>query len=101
MILAVNSGFAEGVSILITYRANVNLANSAGETPLIRAVQLRDMETVRILLDAKADPDQTDIIAGLSARDYASQDPRMPTAIAKALAAAPRSETKAVAGPKL
>ena len=31
---------------------------------------------VKLLLDAGADPDRTDNVAGYSARDYASRDPR-------------------------
>lgn len=101
MMLATNLGFDEGVRILITYKANVNLRNDRGETPLIRAVQLRDLELVRMLLDAGADPDSSDVIAGMSARDYARQDTRSPT-IAKLLADAPKAGSKPeVAGPKL
>src|SRR3546814_3254364 len=39
-------------------RADVNLANGSGETPLIRAVQLRNLDLVRTLLKAGADPDR-------------------------------------------
>jgi ankyrin repeat protein len=101
MMLAVNTGFVEGVQILLTYKANVNQRNAQGETPLIRAVQRRDAEMVRVLLDAGADPDQSDTIAGMSARDYARTDARIPSAIAKALADAPKAQRKNVAGPKL
>src|SRR3546814_10574293 len=59
-------------------RADVNLANGSGETPLIRAVQLRNLDLVRTLLKAGADPDQADPLAGLSARDYARNDSRSP-----------------------
>ena len=44
---------------------------------------------VRELLAAGADPDIADNVAGLSARDYASQDARN-TAIAKVLADVPK-----------
>ena len=63
-------------------------------------MQRRDSEMVRTLLKAGADPDQRDILAGRSARDYATQDLRNPL-IAQMLAEAPKMTKKAVAGPKL
>ena len=100
LMVAVGQNWAEGVGILIRYRANVNLANSAGETPLIRAVQMHNIDIVRQLLDAKADPDRADYGSGKSARDYAREGTRWP-AIAKLLADAPRGGKTAGAGPKL
>lgn len=100
LLLAVNENFPEGVQLLIERKANVNLANSSGETPLIRAVQTRNLEMVRTLLAADADPDQADVIAGMSARDYAKADTRSPQ-IAQLLADAPKRERKAVSGPRL
>ena len=88
------------IPILLTYRANPNLANAAGETALIVAVQHRDVETTRLLLDKGANPDQTDNVAGMSARDYAARDARNPE-LAKLLAAQPKQVKRAVAGPKL
>lgn len=99
MILAVMSGFDEGVDILITYKANINLGNSSGETPLILAVQRGKYDLARRLLDAGADPDKADIIAGMSARDYAKQS-RSP-AVVKLLAEAPKAKAAAAMGPKL
>ncbi|NML07358.1 ankyrin repeat domain-containing protein [Sphingomonas sp. G-3-2-10] len=102
MMIAVNANFVEGVLILIAYKGDVNVRNSSGETPLIRAVQLRNAEMVRELLKAGADPDRPDNIAGLSARDYAKADRRSPT-IQKLLADAPRlgARTTTTAGPDL
>jgi ankyrin repeat protein len=100
MLTAIDSGHGDMASLLILGRANVNLANSSGETPLIRAVQRRDLALVRVLLAANADPDQRDVIAGLSARDYAARDTRSP-AISKVLADAPKATKRAVSGPKL
>lgn len=100
MMIAVNSGFDEGVSILITYKANVNLTNNSGESPLIRAVQLRKRDLVAVLLAAGADPDKADVLAGMSARDYARVDNRSP-AIAKMLADAPKAAANKTAGPRL
>lgn len=100
MLAAIDAGHGEMIPLLLLGRANPNLANSAGETPLIRAVQRRDLALVRTLLAAKADPDQRDVIAGLSARDYAQRDTRAP-AIAKALADAARRPKVPVSGPRL
>jgi ankyrin repeat protein len=58
--------------------AKVDAANRAGETALIVAVQHRQIPIVRDLLEAGADPDKTDSVAGYSARDYAKRDNRTP-----------------------
>ena len=85
---------------LLNAHANPNLANSSGETPLIRAVQRRDMEMVRALVAGGANPDQRDVIAGLSAREYAKRDTRSP-ALARLLDETPAKPSAAVAGPML
>lgn len=104
LIIAAERGWGEGVQILLKYGANVNMANSSGETPLIRAVQVHDIDVVRQLLDAGASPDRTDNVTGKSARDYARDETRYPQ-IAKLLAEAPKggknSGAAAPAGPKL
>jgi len=99
MLLAATLGETDLIHLLSLAKANPNLGNSAGETPLIRAVQRRDMAMVRELIADGADPDQADIIAGRSARDYAEQDTRNP-AIAKFLAETPKKARRAVTGPK-
>jgi len=99
MILAATLGRTDLIHILSLAKANPNLGNSSGETPLIRAVQRADMAMARELLADGADPDQRDFIAGKSARDYADQATRNP-AIAKLLAETPKKERRAVAGPK-
>jgi uncharacterized protein len=76
LIVASRIGFEEGASWLLEVGAKVDLANSMGETPLIVAVQQRQLPIVRLLLEAGANPDKTDNAAGLSARDYATRDPR-------------------------
>ena len=100
IVLAAGRKRQDMVQKFITYKANVNYASSNGETALIAAVKARDLALIRMLLDAGANPDQADLLAGMSARDYATQDTRAP-AVAKELAAAPKQAKRAVAGPKL
>ncbi len=95
---AANLRFIEGAGALLRAKAQVNLANNSGETPLIRAVQLRDSAMVRLLLLAGANPDKTDTLAGMSARDYAKRDTRG-TALLKILEEQ-RPKPAVVAGPK-
>lgn len=76
LMVAAQFGFVEGAQLLIARQARVDVANNRGETPLIRAVQNRDTRLVRILLAAGANPDRTDTLAGMSARDYAKRDAR-------------------------
>jgi ankyrin repeat protein len=76
---AAQLGWAEGVQILLTRRAGVDIANGSGTTPLIAAVQNRDLASVRLLLAAGANSTRPDNSAGLSARDYATRDPRAAT----------------------
>jgi ankyrin repeat protein len=100
-LLAVESGSVEAIRALSARKANLNLGNSSGETPLIRAVQLRNLDMVRELVASGANPDQADVIAGLSARDYAKRDTRTPVLL-KTLDDAPAAKPKApVAGPRL
>jgi ankyrin repeat protein len=100
LLLAVQYGQNALVEVLTAGKANPNLGNGGGETPLIRAVQKRDLSLVRSLLAAGANPDQTDNIAGMSARDYARADSRAP-AIAKLIDEKPKKAPRTVAGPRL
>ena len=101
LMIAIGSSCFDCVDALIRLKANINLGNASGETPLIRAVQLRNMDLARTLLDAGATPDQRDVIAGLSAREYAARDGRSP-ALTKLLADAPKAgSTRGVSGPRL
>lgn len=79
---AVELNFIEGVESLLKYNASVDTANRSGETALIRAVHLDRRELVQILLEAGADPNRTDNIQGLSAREYATRDPRKSAVLA-------------------
>ncbi|MDQ2892124.1 MAG: ankyrin repeat domain-containing protein [Pseudomonadota bacterium] len=100
MVLAAMAGREDLVRLLLTYKAKPNLANAGGQTPLILAVANRDVALVRLLLSEGADPDQTDNLAGMSARDYAKRDARNPV-LAHLLADAPKATRRAaVAGPK-
>ena len=99
LLIAATTGATEMIQLLLAKGANVNLGNSSGETPLIRAVQSRDLATARMLLTAGADPDQPDVLAGKSARDYAADDTRSP-AMAKLMADTPKKSRRAVSGPK-
>ncbi len=56
--------------------AKVDGANRQGETPLIVAVQLRQVPMIRFLLEHGANPDKTDAAQGYSARQYAERDNR-------------------------
>lgn len=71
--LAVNLGWREGAEFLIEMGSRTDLSNDAGETALITAVHRRDLELIKALLKAGADPDRTDN-SGRSARDYARLD---------------------------
>lgn len=97
--LAARIGWTEGAAQLIARRAPVDQQNAKGETPLIIAVQRRDLAMVRMLMAQGANPSKTDNIAGYSAIDYAKGDVRA-AAILKLLEA-PTAPKKAIAGPTL
>lgn len=94
-------GFQDGIRTLVEQRAAVNIGNSRGETPLILAVQNRDLASVRLLLSAGADPKQADRIAGMSARDYAARDRRSAAILKLIDETKPAKPAAPVAGPKL
>lgn len=77
LVIAARLGWNEGVDHLLQMRAKVDAANRQGETALIAAVQARQTQIVRRLLQAGANPDRADSNAGMSARDYAKRDNRV------------------------
>jgi ankyrin repeat protein len=99
--LAARIGWAEGADTLLSVRAPVDQANNRGETPLMIAVQRRDLPLVRLLLARGANPKRTDSAAGYSAIDYARTDGARSAAILKLLEAAPAAGAKKMIGPKL
>lgn len=99
LMIAVERRFPEGVEALIAYKANVNQSNNRGETALMRAVQMQDVPMVRLLVTNGADPHKRDALAGMSARDYAVRDARIPGMLEALDAAKPAPAAKAVQGP--
>ncbi|MCH8684069.1 ankyrin repeat domain-containing protein [Pedomonas mirosovicensis] len=97
LILAASQGFADGVRSLVAFKADVNGRNRAGETPLIKAVQALNVQVVRILMAAGADPDLADHVAGYSAIDYAERNRRAGT-ILRLMKNPPKAEETAAAG---
>jgi hypothetical protein len=101
LMLAVEKRFPEGVVELLSNNANVNQSNSRGETALMRAVQMQDVATVRLLIANGADPKKRDSMTGMSSRDYAERDARIPGMLEALDAAKPTAPAKAVQGPSL
>ncbi len=100
LMMATTLRFAEGAETLLARKAKVDDANNSGETALIRAVQLRDLAMVRLLLKAGASADRQDTIAGQSARDYASGDFRNPQ-ILEAIVANDKERKEGTKSPKV
>lgn len=100
LMVAVSGGYADLIAPLVAAKTNVNQGNDSGETPLIRAVQRRDLAMVSELIAAGADPDQADSLAGKSARTYANEDTRTP-ALARLFVDIPKRQRRAVSGPTL
>lgn len=99
LIVASRVGFGEGADILLAKRAKVDAANRQGETALIIAVQQRHPQLVRLLIEAGANPDRTDMAAGYSARDYARRD-RRSSELLRIIESAGSAKAKII-GPKL
>jgi hypothetical protein len=100
LLVAAQLGYAEGIQLLTARGARVNSANSSGETALHLAVQRRDIGLVRTLMTLGANPDLQDNVAGMSARDYATRDPRAAALLAVINEAmASRTATTPATGP--
>jgi len=97
LLLATSLNFIGGIEYLIRFKADLDKQNRSGETALIRAVQLRKIPIVRLLVNAGADADITDNVAGLSARDYASRDAR-DAAILEIIESGAKTKPKATGG---
>jgi uncharacterized protein len=99
LMLATQYGWADGASALLRNKAAVDGTNRSGETALIRAVQLRNAELVRLLLKSGANPDKKDAVSGQSAREYAALDGRSSAILAlienKGQAEEPKKEKQA------
>jgi ankyrin repeat protein len=101
LMIAVEKRWPEGVELLLARKADVNKANGSGETPLIRAVQYQDLGLVRLLMANGANPDKRDSIAGMSARDYARRDGRVPGLVEALDKGTAPAAKKPVQGPQL
>jgi len=95
LIAAARVGFEDAAEWLLGQGAKVDGSNRMGETPLIIAVQQRQIQLVRVLLAAGANPDRPDSAAGLSARDYAARDGRSREIISAIEAKKPKSSAAA------
>lgn len=101
MMLAAQIGWRDGVERLLIARADPNVANRRGETPLIFAVQRADVPLVRLLVANGANPNQTDFVTGSSALDYARQDPRRQAVLRELESAGQPQRPAQVQGPPL
>lgn len=97
LLLAAQSRWYEGVAVFTKVKAQVNEQNRLGETALQKAVQNRDVNTVKLLLDAGANPDLTDN-SGSSARSIADADPRA-AQVAKLFKDVPERKARPMQGP--
>ncbi len=99
LMLVTVSRWSEGTQLLIAFRAKVNDQNRLGETALLKAVQNRDSDTAKLLIDAGASPDVSDN-SGANPRSLAASDPRA-TPIARLFAAIPVRAAKPMQGPSI
>jgi len=76
LIAASRIGFQDAAEWLLGLGAKIDGTNRQGETPLIIAVQLRQIPMIRFLLEHGANPDKVDAAQGYSARQYAERDNR-------------------------
>ncbi len=98
--VAALAGDPTATNYLLGQRAKVDPVNNSGETPLILAVHRKDLIVTRLLIEAGANPNLADTLAGKSAMDYAKDDPRG-AALVKIMAEGKAAPKKAVSGPIL
>ncbi|KAF0702256.1 hypothetical protein AaE_016039 [Aphanomyces astaci] len=72
--LASKNGHGNIVKLLVKYDANVNQPNNLGWTPLIAAAVGRHVNVSQVLLEAKADPNGSIPLQGLTALYIAASD---------------------------
>ena len=99
LMIAVRTGWSEGVRLLTVMKAQLDAQNRLGETALAIAVQKRDAIVAKQLLDAGANPDISDN-SGATARSLAEADTRG-QAIARLMKDVPVKKPKPVQGPSL
>lgn len=97
--IAARIGFEQAAVYMIDRGARIDLDNRAGETALSAAVQANQPRIVGMLLEAGANPDKADHVAGLSPRDYARRNTRNPQILK--LIETVKSTKKKAAGPSL
>jgi uncharacterized protein len=102
LMIAAQTGDAEAARMLLSVGARVNAINNSGETPLIMAVHARDTVMTRLLITSGADPKLKDTIAGKSALDYATEDPRGSAVLRILAEAKPKAAPSGpIAGPQI
>ena len=99
LMIAAQTRWAEGVQLFLQIKVQIDLQNRLGETALLKAVQGRDTDMAKLLIDAGANPDLSDN-SGISARSLATNDPRA-TQIAKLFKDLPVRKAKPAQGPSL
>lgn len=100
--LAINNGYSDAALLLVSNGARPNDPGPAGETPLIASVHQKNLELVRALIKAKADPGRADS-SGRTALDYArlsDKSSQIVTELEAAIKAAKASKAKSY-GPSL
>lgn len=99
LMLATLVRWTEGLQLLLGQQVQIDTQNRLGETALLKAVQARDLDIVKLLVEARANPDVADN-SGTSPRSLADSDPRG-TNIAKFFKEIPVRKPQKSQGPSL